>query len=73
MWGLLQQLVQDRTVQVPAIDLEVSQNPEEVRRLGITLVPSLVLIHNGREASRLTGEVGAVTVTSWMQAAMETV
>ena len=73
MWSLLQQLVRDRAVQVPVIGLDVDQNPDEVRKLGITLVPSLVLMHDGREASRLTGEVGAVAVTSWMQAAMETV
>lgn len=73
MWSLLQQLVQDRAVQVPVIDLDVDQHPAEVRKLGITLVPSLVLMHVGREASRLTGEVGAVAVTSWMQAAMESV
>ena len=57
---------------MPVIDLNVDQNPEEVRRLGVTLIPSLVLVRDGSEASHLTGEVGAENVKSWLLAAMET-
>lgn len=69
--SLLQQLVQDRALQVSVVDLDVDQNPEKVRTLGVTVVPSLVLVRDGRAVSRLTGEVGAVDIKSWLQTAIE--
>ena len=58
VWTLAQRLEDDRAMQVSAVDLNVDAHPEEVWRLGITMVPSLVLMKTGSKAARLTGEVG---------------
>lgn len=70
--SLLRQLVQDRALLVTVVDLDVDQDPEEVRRLGVTVVPSLVLARDGHAVSRLKGEVGAEDVKSWLQTVIDT-
>lgn len=70
--SLLQQLVQDGALPVAVADLDVDQDPEEVRRLGVTVVPSLILARDGSAVSRLKGEVGAVDIKSWLQTIVDT-
>ena len=53
------------------MDLNVDQNPEEARTLGVTVVPSLLLVRDRHTVFRVTGEVGAANIKSWLQTAME--
>ena len=69
--SLLEQLVQDCALPVSVVDLNVDQDPEEVRRLGVTVVPSLILARDGSPVSRLRGDVEAIDVKSWLQTVMD--
>ncbi|MFN0156144.1 MAG: thioredoxin family protein [Gaiella sp.] len=52
------------------VDLEASINPVAVERLGVTVVPSLVLIDDGEVAGRLEGRVGGKEIEALISRAL---
>jgi thioredoxin 2 len=53
------------------VTVNVDDAPAAVQRLGVQVVPTLVVLHHGKEAARRVGALPAAELTHWLGAVLQ--
>jgi len=54
------------------VTVNVDEAPAAVRRIGVQVVPTLVVLHHGRELARSVGALPPAALNNWLGAVLQT-
>ena len=54
------------------VTVNVDDAPAAAQRLGVQVVPTLVVLHHGREVARRVGALPAAALNNWLGAVLQT-
>jgi thioredoxin 2 len=66
----VEQAASDFAGRLKVVTVNIDDAPAAVQRLGVQVVPTLVVLHHGREVARRAGALPAATLTDWLGAVL---